>query len=57
MDKEYFAFISYKNEDVERAIWVQHELEHYHHLPASYNGRTDIRQELRPKERRMYYLE
>lgn len=45
--KEYFAFISYKSEDVEWAIWIQHELEHYH-LPASFNGRTDIRQELRP---------
>lgn len=45
--KEYFAFISYKSEDVEWAIWVQHELEHYH-LPASFNGRTDVRQELRP---------
>ena len=43
----YFAFISYKSEDVEWAIWLQHELEHYH-LPASYNGRTDVRQELRP---------
>lgn len=47
MDKEYFAFISYKSEDVEWAMWVQHELEHYH-LPASFNGRTDIRRELRP---------
>lgn len=46
-DKEYFAFISYKSEDVEWAMWVQHELEHYH-LPASFNGRTDIRRELRP---------
>lgn len=46
-EKEYFAFISYKSEDVEWAIWLQHELEHYH-LPASFNGRTDIRQELRP---------
>lgn len=44
---KYFAFISYKSEDVEWAIWLQHELEHYH-LPASYNGRTDVRQELRP---------
>lgn len=44
---EYYAFISYKSEDVEWAIWLQHELEHYH-LPASFNGRTDIRQELRP---------
>lgn len=47
MEKEYYAFISYKSEDVEWAIWLQHELEHYH-LPASYNGRTDIRKELRP---------
>ena len=45
--KQYYAFISYKSEDVEWAIWLQHELEHYH-LPASFNGRTDIRQELRP---------
>ena len=46
-NKEYYAFISYKSEDVEWAIWLQHELEQYH-LPASFNGRTDIRQELRP---------
>ena len=46
-DKEYFAFISYKSADVEWAMWVQHELEHYY-LPASFNGRTDIRRELRP---------
>lgn len=45
--KQYYAFISYKSEDVEWAIWLQHELEHYH-LPASFNGRSDIRQELRP---------
>lgn len=45
--KEYFAFISYKSEDVEWATWLQHELEHYH-LPASFNGRTDVPQELRP---------
>ena len=45
--KEYFAFISYKSEDVEWAIWLQHELEHYH-LPTSFNGRADVRQELRP---------
>lgn len=45
--KEYYAFISYKSEDAEWAIWLQHELEHYH-LPASYNGRADIPQELRP---------
>lgn len=47
VDKEYFVFISYKSEDVEWATWLQHELEHYH-LPASFNGRTDIPQELRP---------
>lgn len=46
-DKEYYAFISYKSEDSEWAIWLQHELEHYR-LPASFNGRSDIRQELRP---------
>ena len=46
-DKEYFAFISYKSEDVEWATWLQHELEHYH-LPSSFNGRTDVPQELRP---------
>ena len=46
-DKEYFAFISYKSEDVEWATWLQHELEHYH-LPASFNGRKDVPQELRP---------
>ena len=45
--KDYFAFISYKSEDVEWATWLQHELEHYH-LPASFNGRTDVPQELRP---------
>lgn len=45
--REYYAFISYKSEDVEWALWLQHELEHYH-LPASFNGRTDVPQELRP---------
>lgn len=47
MGKEYYAFISYKSEDVEWAIWVQHGLEHYH-LPASYNGCEDVRKDLRP---------
>jgi hypothetical protein len=47
MEKKYFAFISYKSEDVEWAVWLQHELEHYH-LPASFNGRDDIRKDLRP---------
>ena len=47
LNKEYFAFISYKSEDSEWAIWLQHELENYH-LPISFNGRNDIRQDLRP---------
>lgn len=46
-EKKYFAFISYKSEDVEWATWLQHELEHYH-LPASFNGRDDVPKELRP---------
>lgn len=46
-NKKYFAFISYKSEDVEWATWIQHELEHYR-LPSSFNGRTDVPQELRP---------
>ena len=32
-EKQYYAFISYKSDDVEWAIWLQHELEHYH-LPV-----------------------
>lgn len=46
-NKEYFAFISYKSDDEEWAIWLQHELEHYH-LPTSFNGRMDVRKDLRP---------
>ena len=45
-DKEYFVFISYSSLDNEWAIWLRHELEHYH-LPASFNGRTDVRDNLR----------
>lgn len=44
---KYYVFISYKSEDAEWAIWLQHEMEHYR-LPASFNGRTDVRHELRP---------
>lgn len=47
MEKEYYAFVSYKSEDIDWAIWFQHELEHYH-LPASLNGRSDLPKELRP---------
>ena len=45
-DNEYFVFISYSSLDNEWAIWLRHELEHYH-LPASFNGRTDVRENLR----------
>lgn len=45
-DKEYFVFISYSSLDNAWAIWLRHELEHYH-LPASFNGRTDVRDNLR----------
>lgn len=31
--KEYFAFISYKEDDYDMAKWLQHKLEHYH-LPS-----------------------
>lgn len=44
---KYFAFISYKREDEEWAIWLQHELEYYH-LPASLNGREDLPKVFRP---------
>ncbi len=49
-EKKYFAFISYKREDEEWAIWLQHELEYYH-LPSSLNGRREelgIPKEFRP---------
>ena len=45
-EKEYFVFISYSSLDNEWAIWLRHELEHYH-LPASFNGRKDVRDNLR----------
>ena len=45
-NKEYFVFISYSSLDNEWAIWLRHELEHYH-LPASFNGRTDVSDNLR----------
>ena len=45
-NQEYFVFISYSSLDNEWAIWLRHELEHYH-LPASFNGRTDVRDNLR----------
>lgn len=45
-NKEYFVFISYSSLDNEWAIWLRHELEHYH-LPASFNGRKDVRDNLR----------
>ena len=45
-EKEYFAFISYSSLDNDWAIWLRHELDYYH-LPASFNGRTDVRNNLR----------
>ena len=44
---KYFAFISYKREDEEWAVWFHHELENYH-LPATLNGRNDLPTEFRP---------
>lgn len=46
-NKKYFAFISYSHKDEEWAKWLQYELENYH-LPAVYNGRDDLPQNLRP---------
>lgn len=45
-DQEYFVFISYSSLDNNWAIWLRDELEHSH-LPASFNGRTDVRDNLR----------
>ena len=45
-EKDYFVFISYSSLDNEWAIWLRHELEHYH-LPASFNGQTNVRDNLR----------
>lgn len=45
--KKYFAFISYKRENVKWAKWLQHKLEHYK-LPSNLNGRTDLPKEIRP---------
>lgn len=45
-EKEYFVFISYSSLDNKWAIWLKHELDHYH-LPASFNGRNDVRDNLR----------
>lgn len=45
-DFEYFVFISYSSLDDVWAVWLRDELEHYH-LPSSFNGRTDVRDNLR----------
>jgi len=47
LKNKYFAFISYKREDEEWAIWFQHEMENYH-LPVTLHGRTDLPSEFRP---------
>ncbi|MBO4612063.1 MAG: TIR domain-containing protein [Bacteroidaceae bacterium] len=44
---KYFAFISYKREDEEWAIWFQHEMEYYH-LPSTLNGREDLPKGFKP---------
>ena len=44
---KYFAFISYKREDEEWAIWLQHEMEHYQ-LPDNLKNRGDLPKEFRP---------
>lgn len=44
---KYFAFISYKREDEEWAVWFHHELENYH-LPTTLNGRDDLPTTFRP---------
>lgn len=44
---KYFAFISYKREDEEWAVWFHHELENYH-LPTTLKGRDDLPTIFRP---------
>ena len=44
---KYYAFISYKREDEEWAIWLQHKLEHYK-MPSNLNGKTSLPKEIRP---------
>ena len=44
-NQEYFVFISYSSLDNEWSIWLREELEHYH-LPASFSGSTDVRDNL-----------
>ena len=47
MEKQYYAFISYKREDEKWAKWLQHKLEHYK-FPTSLNGYTDLPNKIRP---------
>lgn len=48
--KKFFVFISYSSKDNEDdkkwAEWLRHELDHWH-LPASYNGRKPVQDNLR----------
>ena len=44
--KEYYAFISYKQDDIKWAKWLANELEHYH-LPTTLNGKN-LPKNLRP---------
>ena len=47
INKEYYAFISYKREDENWAKWLQRKLEHYR-FPTDLNGRTDLPKNIRP---------
>lgn len=46
MKKDYFVFISYSSLDKDWAKWLRRKLRNYH-LPTAFNGRTDIRKNLR----------
>ena len=47
MEKQYYAFISYKREDEKWAKWLQHKLEHYR-FPTNLNGHADLPNKIRP---------
>ncbi len=46
-NNKYFAFISYKYEDAELAMWLHHEIENYR-LPSALNDKTDIPHKFSP---------
>lgn len=47
LEKQYYAFISYKREDEKWAKLLQHKLEHYK-FPTNLNGYTDLPNKIRP---------